>query len=102
MEFEMIDLVLVNIECSVEIHFCEIMDLVSAVLHSLFSPTEYILKPGPDAFTLVPESQLTVTRTAYKNNSTSMQSTDMQVEIVCSSPLLLTASHSMFECVNSR
>jgi len=26
-------------------------------------------KPGPDAFTVVPESQLSVTRTAYKNNS---------------------------------
>ncbi|KAI0066534.1 hypothetical protein BV25DRAFT_1849078 [Artomyces pyxidatus] len=38
--------------CSVEIHFREIMDL-----------------PGPDAFTVIPNSSLVVTRTAYKNNS---------------------------------
>ncbi|KAH9932103.1 RecF/RecN/SMC protein [Epithele typhae] len=39
-------------ECSVEVHFKEILDL-----------------PGPDAFEVVPDSLLTVTRTAYKNNS---------------------------------
>ncbi|KAJ6499379.1 RecF/RecN/SMC [Mycena sanguinolenta] len=39
-------------ECSVEVHFREIVDL-----------------PGPDAFEVVPGSQLTVTRTAAKNNT---------------------------------
>ncbi|THH32819.1 hypothetical protein EUX98_g1311 [Antrodiella citrinella] len=39
-------------ECSVEIHFRDIVDL-----------------PGPDAFEIVPDSGLIVTRTAYKNNS---------------------------------
>ncbi|KAF9561610.1 RecF/RecN/SMC protein [Agrocybe pediades] len=39
-------------ECSVEVHFRDIIDL-----------------PGPDAFKVVPGSQLIVTRTAYKNNS---------------------------------
>ncbi|KAH9058282.1 RecF/RecN/SMC N terminal domain-containing protein [Lactarius vividus] len=39
-------------ECSVEVHFREIIDL-----------------PGPDAFTVVPNSTLAVTRTAYKNNT---------------------------------
>ncbi|KAF8492752.1 RecF/RecN/SMC [Russula emetica] len=39
-------------ECSVEVHFREIVDL-----------------PGPDAFTVVPDSNLAVARTAYKNNS---------------------------------
>ncbi|KAF8971821.1 RecF/RecN/SMC N terminal domain-containing protein [Flammula alnicola] len=39
-------------ECSVEVHFRDIIDL-----------------PGPDAFKVVPESQLIVTRTAYMNNS---------------------------------
>ncbi|CCL98907.1 uncharacterized protein FIBRA_00914 [Fibroporia radiculosa] len=38
--------------CSVEIHFRDIIDM-----------------PGPDAFELVPESQLVVARTAYKNNA---------------------------------
>ncbi|GLB43651.1 putative SMC proteins Flexible Hinge domain containing protein [Lyophyllum shimeji] len=39
-------------ECSVEVHFRDIIDL-----------------PGPDAFEVVPRSQLIVTRTAFKNNS---------------------------------
>ncbi|KAF8079236.1 RecF/RecN/SMC N terminal domain-containing protein [Lyophyllum atratum] len=39
-------------ECSVEVHFREILDL-----------------PGPDNFEVVPGSQLIVTRTAFKNNS---------------------------------
>ncbi|KAH9950960.1 RecF/RecN/SMC N terminal domain-containing protein [Amylocystis lapponica] len=39
-------------DCSVEVHFREIIDL-----------------PGPDAFEVVPNSQLVVARTAYKNNS---------------------------------
>ncbi|KAI0687981.1 RecF/RecN/SMC [Cytidiella melzeri] len=39
-------------DCSVEVHFREIMDL-----------------PGPDAFEVVPDSRLVVARTAYKNNS---------------------------------
>ncbi|KAI0297565.1 RecF/RecN/SMC protein, partial [Multifurca ochricompacta] len=39
-------------ECSVEVHFREIVDL-----------------PGPDAFTVVPNSTLAVARTAYANNS---------------------------------
>ncbi|KAJ7497217.1 RecF/RecN/SMC [Mycena latifolia] len=39
-------------ECSVEVHFREIVDL-----------------PGPDAFEVVPDSQLVVTRSASKNNS---------------------------------
>ncbi|EIW64469.1 RecF/RecN/SMC protein [Trametes versicolor FP-101664 SS1] len=39
-------------DCSVEVHFREIIDL-----------------PGPDAFELVPGSKLVVTRTAYRNNS---------------------------------
>ncbi|KAF8844243.1 RecF/RecN/SMC protein [Paxillus ammoniavirescens] len=39
-------------ECSVEVHFREIIDL-----------------PGPDAYKAVPGSQLVVARTAYKNNS---------------------------------
>ncbi|EIN14323.1 hypothetical protein PUNSTDRAFT_129962 [Punctularia strigosozonata HHB-11173 SS5] len=38
--------------CSVEVHFREIIDL-----------------PGPDAFEVVPKSQLVVARTAYKDNS---------------------------------
>ncbi|TCD63502.1 hypothetical protein EIP91_005335 [Steccherinum ochraceum] len=39
-------------ECSVEVHFRDIIDL-----------------PGPDAFETLPDSQLIVTRTAFKNNS---------------------------------
>ncbi|KAG6836004.1 hypothetical protein H0H93_012338 [Arthromyces matolae] len=39
-------------ECSVEVHFREIIDL-----------------PGPDDFEVVPKSQLIVTRQAFKNNS---------------------------------
>ncbi|TDL26418.1 hypothetical protein BD410DRAFT_783474 [Rickenella mellea] len=39
-------------ECSVEVHFREIVDL-----------------PGPDAYEVVPNSQLVVARTAYKSNS---------------------------------
>ncbi|PPQ96365.1 hypothetical protein CVT26_004967 [Gymnopilus dilepis] len=39
-------------ECSVEIHFREIIDL-----------------PGPDSYKVVPGSQLVVARTAYKDNS---------------------------------
>ncbi|KAI0368918.1 RecF/RecN/SMC protein [Pilatotrama ljubarskyi] len=39
-------------ECSVEVHFREIIDL-----------------PGPNAFEVVPGSKLVVTRTAYKNNN---------------------------------
>ncbi|KAI0652571.1 RecF/RecN/SMC protein [Trametes meyenii] len=39
-------------ECSVEVHFREIIDL-----------------PGPNAFEVVPGSKLVVTRTAYKNNT---------------------------------
>ncbi|KAF8801471.1 hypothetical protein BYT27DRAFT_7115015, partial [Phlegmacium glaucopus] len=39
-------------ECSVEVHFREIIDL-----------------PGPDAFKPVPNSRLIVTRQAFKNNA---------------------------------
>ncbi|KAF8129892.1 RecF/RecN/SMC [Boletus edulis] len=39
-------------DCSVEVHFREIIDL-----------------PAPDAYKVVPNSQLVVARTAYKNNS---------------------------------
>ncbi|KAI0756431.1 RecF/RecN/SMC protein [Daedaleopsis nitida] len=39
-------------ECSVEVHFRDIIDL-----------------PGPDAFEVVPDSDLVVTRTAFKNNN---------------------------------
>ncbi|KAF9237097.1 RecF/RecN/SMC [Melanogaster broomeanus] len=39
-------------DCSVEVHFREIIDL-----------------PGPDAYKVIPGSQLVVARTAYKNNS---------------------------------
>ncbi|KAI9511860.1 RecF/RecN/SMC N terminal domain-containing protein [Russula earlei] len=39
-------------ECSVEVHFREIIDL-----------------PGPDAYTVIPDSTLSVARIAYKNNS---------------------------------
>ncbi|KAI9566365.1 RecF/RecN/SMC [Boletus coccyginus] len=39
-------------DCSVEVHFREIIDL-----------------PGPDAYKVVPNSQLVVARIAYKNNS---------------------------------
>ena len=34
------------------------------------TPTQSLLvQPGPDAFTVVPDSTLAVARTAYKNNS---------------------------------
>ncbi|KAI0082329.1 hypothetical protein K474DRAFT_1655715 [Panus rudis PR-1116 ss-1] len=39
-------------ECSVEVHFREIID-----------------EPGPDAYVVVPDSTIVVTRTAYKNNT---------------------------------
>ena len=57
-------------ECSVEIHFREIVDLVCVGYFFCCVDTEFVSKkPGPDSFTVIPDSQLTVTRTAYKNNS---------------------------------
>lgn len=64
--------------CAVEIWFREIVDLVSGLValecHSLDSNsiTEShvpFVQPGPDAYDVVPDSTLVVTRTAYRNNS---------------------------------
>lgn len=59
-------------ECSVEIHFREIIDLVHVFpnyAHVVADRATTPAQPGPDSFELVPDSQLVVTRTAYKNNS---------------------------------
>jgi structural maintenance of chromosome 4 len=58
-------------DCSVEVHFREIIDLVCSSLSCCWRPhnNRSSIQPGPDAFTIVPESTLTVARTAYKNNS---------------------------------
>lgn len=58
--------------CSVEVHFREIIDLVSARLcaHVAAWITQSISlsQPGPDNFEVVPNSKLVVARTAYRNN----------------------------------
>lgn len=53
--------------CSVEVWFREIVDLVSQCPR--FGPRQLISQPGVDNFLLVPNSQLVVNRTAYRNNS---------------------------------
>ena len=58
-------------DCSVEVHFHEIVDLVCGLggkLHVCLL-TRLFRQPGPDAFTVVPKSQLVVARQAFKNNS---------------------------------
>lgn len=57
-------------ECSVEVHFREIIDLVG--LRYIQSEYRQVLtypQPGADAFDVVPNSQLVVARYAYKSNS---------------------------------
>jgi structural maintenance of chromosome 4 len=57
--------------CSVEVHFREIIDLVSIIFCSVptYIPnTTLFSQPGPDDFELVPNSKLVVARTAYRNN----------------------------------
>lgn len=54
--------------CSVEVWFREIVDLVSLTV-SLPPDLAHRTQPGVDNFLLVPNSQLVVTRTAYRNNS---------------------------------
>jgi structural maintenance of chromosome 4 len=59
-------------ECSVEVHFREIIDLVRISHRPLKLNNEFSsgsCQPGPDAFTVVPNSQLIVARQAFKNNS---------------------------------
>jgi structural maintenance of chromosome 4 len=60
-------------ECSVEVHFREIVDLVSIMPRKrpvLEKPlTISYGQPGPDAFRVVPNSQLVVARQAFRNNS---------------------------------
>lgn len=57
-------------ECSVEVHFREIVDLVSiAILFMSFMHATHKSKPGPDAFDVVPNSNLVVSRTAFKDNT---------------------------------
>lgn len=51
--------------CSVEIHFRDIVDLVRRPAHC----ASLTAQPGPDAYDIVPDSTLIVSRTAYKNNS---------------------------------
>lgn len=57
-------------ECSVEVHFREIIDLVRLlqVSYALFY-LNASKQPGPNKFKVVPGSTLVVTRTAYRNNS---------------------------------
>lgn len=57
-------------ECSVEVHFRDIIDLVCTF--SLFFFLLHLLtatQPGPDAYKVIPNSQLVVARSASKNNS---------------------------------
>lgn len=54
--------------CSVEVWFREIIDLVSYRSEPL-GAIKLMTKPGADAFTIVPNSQLVVSRTAFRNNS---------------------------------
>ena len=57
-------------ECSVEVHFREIIDLVSIVVLQIPSMhATDVLQPGPDAFEVVPDSNLVVSRTAFKDNT---------------------------------
>ncbi len=56
-------------DCSVEVHFREILDLVSTFFLSFFFLISVCFQPGPNNFEVVPNSQLTVTRTASKNNT---------------------------------
>lgn len=57
-------------DCRVEVHFREIFDLVRLTPKGVCSPLANIMiQPGPDAFTVVPNSSLIVARSAYKNNS---------------------------------
>jgi structural maintenance of chromosome 4 len=56
-------------ECSVEVHFREIIDLVLFIFSVHFNAFVDSSQPGPDAFKVVPNSQLVVTRQASKNNA---------------------------------
>jgi len=53
-------------ECSVEVHFRDIIDLVRSPFKVRLMLTSQ--KPGPDAFKIVPNSDLVVARHAYRNN----------------------------------
>jgi structural maintenance of chromosome 4 len=55
-------------QCSVEIHFREIIDLVGRDSLSVRAYPFTAFQPGPDAFEVVPGSKLEVARTAYKSN----------------------------------
>lgn len=56
-------------QCSVEIYFREIIDLVSYYSFVICLLSLYpSFQPGPDAFEVVPGSKLVVARTAYKSN----------------------------------
>lgn len=58
-------------QCSVEVWFREIIDLVSDSMRSFVTcaKSDILLQPDDDAFEVVPKSTLIVTRTAYRNNS---------------------------------
>ena len=59
-------------ECSVEVHFREIIDLVRVSFSSNYANVQTPSgsgQPGPDAYKVVPNSNLVVARTAFKNNS---------------------------------
>jgi structural maintenance of chromosome 4 len=59
-------------ECSVEVHFREIIDLVRVSFSSNHANVHSLSlsgQPGPDAYNVVPNSNLVVARTAFKNNS---------------------------------
>ena len=57
-------------ECSVEVHFREIIDLVSLAIPCTPSiRATNASQPGPDAFEVVPDSSLVVSRTAFKDNT---------------------------------
>lgn len=55
-------------ECTVEVHFKEIIDLVRGHHADILFLICY-LQPGPDAYTVVPDSQLIISRVAYSNST---------------------------------
>jgi structural maintenance of chromosome 4 len=55
--------------CGVEVHFREIIDEVGLIANYSDSLAHDSLKPGPDAYTVVPNSELIVARIAFRNNS---------------------------------
>ena len=78
--------------CTVEVWFREIIDLVSHPVHCAQAGADLVSQPGKDAFTVVPNSQLIVARTAYRNNSSRYTSVSSPLSLYSRADAVTTGS----------